>query len=90
MTSFLSFLFILGIYNTNIIIYLLTYFFLPFHEFFKLAYKSSFFFLFVPEKAEKWSISKELLFLCLVLLAERKVTRKGRIGLKVLEIRGII
>ena len=44
-------------------------------------------FLFVPEKAEKWSISKELLFLCLVLLAERKVTRKGRIGLKALEIR---
>jgi hypothetical protein len=45
------------------------------------------FFLFVSEKAEKWSISKELLFLCLVLLAERKVTRKGRIGLKALEIR---
>ena len=59
-------------------------------NFSNLHTKAVFFFLFVPEKAEKWSISKELLFLCLVLLAERKVTRKGRIGLKVLEIRGII
>ena len=56
-------------------------------NFSNLHSKKVFLFLFVPEKAEKWSISKELLFLCLVLLAERKVTRKGRIGLKALEIR---
>ena len=85
MTSFLTFMFILRIYNINIYLLLIV---LLFHEFFKLAFKKRFsFFLFVPEKAEKWSISKELLFLCLVLLAERKVTRKGRIGLKALEIR---